>query len=377
VIRCDRCGDETPPLDYCVRCGHALGRERPRGLVRGAYAAAPHEGAVGIHVVSTLFPQLPRADMESFRLALLIGAAVMLGLVALGLYPAALAAAAVVVPILVTIYLHDVDLYEDEPVRVLALTIVGGAIAGLILTLLAGRLAAAAPVQGAGLDIGRLAITDIALPLVGFAAMLAGPLLLLRYPKFNDVLDGVIFGASSAIGFFGISTLIAALDLTGAGPAPTGATLPRLLVVAEDGLFVPLIGAGAVGATAGTLWLATRSSLRGRRPLGLFGRPVPALILGAALLVAAALARGNLAEPAAFATLLGIAAAALAWLRMLIHLGLMDESAERPIGPEITCANCGRATPRHTFCGHCGVSLRALPKGRPGSGDQPAQGGGG
>jgi RsiW-degrading membrane proteinase PrsW (M82 family) len=313
--------------------------------------------------------------MESFRLALLIGAAVMLGLVTVGLYPAALAAAAVVVPILVTIYLHDVDVYEDEPVRVLALTILGGALAGLVLSLLEGALDARGQAQGAGLDVTGLAIDDVVLPIVALAAILAGPLLLLRYPKFNDVLDGATFGASSAIGFFGASTLLAALQLTESGATPAGATLPRLLVVAEVGLLVPLIGAGAVGAAAGTLWLATRSSLRDARPLGLLGQPVIAMILGATFLVLAALARDTLGEPAGFAVLLGLAAVALAWLRLLIHVGLLDESAERPIGPDITCANCGRSTPRHTFCGRCGVSLRALPKGTRRGGDRPAVGG--
>ena len=46
----------------------------------------------------------------------------------------------------------------------------------------------------------------------------------------------------------------------------------------------------------------------------------------------------------------------------MIHVGLLEEAAEREIGPAIRCANCGRSTPRHTFCAHCGVALAALPK---------------
>jgi DNA-directed RNA polymerase subunit RPC12/RpoP len=57
--------------------------------------------------------------------------------------------------------------------------------------------------------------------------------------------------------------------------------------------------------------------------------------------------------------------AALIWLRRAIHLGLLQEAAEHPIEPPITCPNCGHDTPHHTFCIECGVSFQALPKERP------------
>jgi predicted RNA-binding Zn-ribbon protein involved in translation (DUF1610 family) len=52
-------------------------------------------------------------------------------------------------------------------------------------------------------------------------------------------------------------------------------------------------------------------------------------------------------------------------LRRAIHVGLLEEALEGPIGPEFTCPNCGHQTARHTFCTNCGVSLQALPKARP------------
>ncbi len=57
-----------------------------------------------------------------------------------------------------------------------------------------------------------------------------------------------------------------------------------------------------------------------------------------------------------------LAAVALVWLRMVIHLGLLQESMEVPIGDAIVCSNCHHTTLTHTFCGNCGVALRALPK---------------
>jgi hypothetical protein len=59
-----------------------------------------------------------------------------------------------------------------------------------------------------------------------------------------------------------------------------------------------------------------------------------------------------------------LAVVAVVWLRQLIDAGLRGEAAERPIGPEIACANCRDLTPRHTFCAWCGIALAALPKGR-------------
>ena len=41
----------------------------------------------------------------------------------------------------------------------------------------------------------------VLLPLLGVGLMLAGPLVLLPYRRFNDVLDGATFGAATAVSF--------------------------------------------------------------------------------------------------------------------------------------------------------------------------------
>jgi hypothetical protein len=74
-----------------------------------------------------LFPHLPRADMTPFRVLLIVGAVIVGGLAAFGLFPVALVAAAALVPLVVVLYLLDVDLYEDEPVLVVASTMLWGA----------------------------------------------------------------------------------------------------------------------------------------------------------------------------------------------------------------------------------------------------------
>jgi hypothetical protein len=62
--------------------------------------------------------------------------------------------------------------------------------------------------------------------------------------------------------------------------------------------------------------------------------------------------------------LLVLAAIGLVWLRLMLQLGLQDESEGLEIGPDIRCPNCHKLTPHHTYCAECGVALRALPKHR-------------
>jgi ribosomal protein L32 len=146
------------------------------------------------------------------------------------------------------------------------------------------------------------------------------------------------------------------------GLAPGGHALPWIWRLLTIRLALPILAMAATGAACGALWLRFRAPQADRDVLGPLGHPVPALALRGALLVAAAAGQRWLPVGAWFATLLVLDAIALVWLRLMLQLGLREESAELEIGPEIRCPNCGSMTPRHTFCAECGVSLRATPK---------------
>ena len=89
-------------------------------------------------------------------------------------------------------------------------------------------------------------------------------------------------------------------------------------------------------------------------------------MLGAALLlVAAGVGRTTLSLVPQAVVLALVAGVALLWLRRTLHVGLLQEAREIEVGRSISCPNCGHSTPEHTFCGHCGVSLRALPRSAP------------
>jgi hypothetical protein len=89
-----------------------------------------------------------------------------------------------------------------------------------------------------------------------------------------------------------------------------------------------------------------------------------AIPLGAAALVVAALGQFYLPNGVALGLYVLLDAASVIWLRLVVHVGLLQEAGELPIGPQMVCANCGARTARHTFCSSCGIALAALPKRR-------------
>ena len=69
--------------------------------------------------------------MGTFQLVLGIGLAAIVGLAIAGVYPVAFAAALVLVPLMMVLYMWDVDVYEDEPLRVIGYTAGWGVVTGV------------------------------------------------------------------------------------------------------------------------------------------------------------------------------------------------------------------------------------------------------
>jgi ribosomal protein L32 len=172
----------------------------------------------------------------------------------------------------------------------------------------------------------------------------------------------VFFGAASAVGVWSAMMLVQAWPLTENGLTPDQASGPWTLRLLELAVLIPIIAAGAVAWGCGSLWLRSRAPVRDRRALGPFGTPVVAILVALAVPTVATVAQQVASSLASAVVLLVLAAAALLLMRRAIHVGLLEESDERDLGPAVDCSNCGRPTPTHTFCGHCGVALRALPK---------------
>jgi hypothetical protein len=366
VVICPACGQEVPEGTFCIRCGSPLAEAATAARTRRHFSAAPHEGLHRPAVISSMFPQLPRASMLTFRLALGLGLAVVILLAVLGLYTLALVAAAVLVPLLTVLYLWDVDIYEDEPISVMAFTMAWGAAAGVLVGLIGRALVPSSATLFVQSTASTAPARGVLLPLLGTALVVAGPLILLPYRKFNDVLDGATFGGAAAVTFAGAQVLTQSFSfLSSAGLHPVGTVGFWIIRLVELAVAVPVLAGSAIGAAVAAFWLRYRAPVRDREALGVLGRPPIALAAAAALLVLGALAQVYLSALFALIALLVLDVAALIWLRRVLHLGLVQESLEIDVGEDIICPNCRQPTPQHTFCRNCGIALAALPKTRP------------
>ena len=363
-ITCSACGHVVPFRAYCIRCGRSLSDGEPQSATRGilgvGFSAAPDEPVLSVRVVSTLFPQLPKADMSAFRVAFGVGIAVVVGLALARMFPVALIAAAVIVPLLTLLYLIDVDVYEDEPLHIIGLTMIAGAVAGVAIGLVVRF--ADAPVPIGDVNADHILVRGVVVPIADVLLALVGPLVLLRYRRFNDVLDGATFGAMSAVSLFAAQTLVEASSLYNTGLRVPGAVTPWVVRLLEVGISMPLIVSGAVGYATSTLWLRYRAPVRDRAAFGPFGHPALAIVLALIIVVSSAIGLLVLERNVAFVWLVLLAAVAQLLLRWSLHIGLLQEAAEIDTGPETRCSNCDRLTPLHSFCAGCGVSMRALPK---------------
>ena len=390
--KCDHCGQEVPASRFCIRCGNQLeGGEQAlsrftrvpgasavgRGVsgvlsidptslsgVRRAFAAAPNESVLRPTIVSTIFPQLPRPSMGVFRRCLALGLATVLVLGLAKLYPVALIAGAVLFPMLVVLYLVDVNVFEEQSLRVIAATLLWGLLTGAGTALIAKALSPSGADVFVGGDRSLVLTRGVLIPVLSVVLIMVGPLALLRYPRFSTVLDGVTFGAATASAFVAAEVIVQALSALNHGLRPPGAVIPWLVQLAIIAIALPVLTMATMGAAVGAVWLKVRAPIRDRRALGRLGSPYVAVPLAAALLVLAAIAQLELASGLALAIIAVLAVVALLWLRQVIHVGLLEEALLIEDAPIITCANCGHRTRRGSFCEYCGIALAALPSSR-------------
>jgi hypothetical protein len=283
-------------------------------------------------LISALFPRLPRDSHRSYWLALGLGSAAVVVLAALRLFPAALMAAALLLPLLVALYLVDVNVYEDEPVWALSLTMVWGAVAGVGFGLLALAVAPSAASVAVNGTSHYLLVQGLVLPFCGFFVLLVGPLILLRYQHFNAVLDGVTFGVSTGAAFSGAQVITYSVHLIGAGLRPGGAVLPWVWRLLSLGLGMPIVIMGAAAAPCAALWLRYRAPARDAQALGALGHPALALPLGGLLVAGAAVGETFLSAGGWLVWLLVFDLVAISLLRRTIHVGLLEEAAASGAG---------------------------------------------
>jgi RNA polymerase subunit RPABC4/transcription elongation factor Spt4 len=361
LVTCPHCGSLVPAGDFCGHCGAHLVTDSKRRT--HSFAASPTEHVAHVAIITTLFPHLPHRRGAPFRLALIAGGAVVLLLAALHLFAPATVAAVCVLPLLYLVYLYEVEVYETEPWIVIGATMVVGAILGAAFSnVLGGSLSQRLMTGDQG---SALVLAVIVIPIVGQALMLGGPLFLFQFRRrFREPLDGLTFGAASALGFTLASSLAAFWPLLDGPMVATGSTLDWAVRLTRVGLLAMLVNACTTSLVTAAIWLHRYDRRRAARPLR--SSILAALAVAFAVQIALGTVSYFLHDLILQVVVLVLAAAALLlYVRLVIHEALLVEGVEHQIGPDSMCPECHRIVPTMTFCPACGAARSAAPKGKP------------
>lgn len=358
LVLCPHCAMTVPEGDFCGHCGAHL--TTASATRRHAFAAVPSESVAHLSIVTTLFPHLTHRRGGAFRWSLLGGSALVVLLAALHLFAPATAVATFLLPALYLLYLYEVEVYESEPWLVIGVTMVAGAVLGFLFT--ASLEAAAAQLNLNGDTSTGFLLAGVVVPITTQALMLAGPLFLYQFrSRLREPLDGLTFGAASALGFTLASSLTALGPLIAGPLVGTGSALDWALRLLQAGILVALINASTTGLITASLWLH-RYDLRRSKGAWYASILMTLLVaLGAQILVGVlSFVIPDLITQVAITALASIGL--LLFLRLVIHRALLAEGALHEVGPDAPCPECHRVVPTMLFCPACGVNRSASPK---------------
>jgi hypothetical protein len=365
-VTCPVCGRHVPAGRYCAACGAHLPSGMPPSPGRlHSFTVNPFEHVLQPSPVSLLFPHLPQGETVSFRLGLLAVSAALIVVGYLQLSGASVALAAAAVPVLFLVFLVDVEVFQRRPWLTLALTAGIGAVLGAAWAYLSGRYVSQTELLNAthaGAPAGRVLLVAVLFPLVTQALMLVGPLALAGIHAYDEVLDGYVAGAASAMGFVLTSTLVNLFPEIQLGPTVTTGDIFSAIITLIHGLVVPLIWAGTTGLVSAAIWL--RSGPTRPLPRGGWSIGYP-FVAGVAVLAQICLGFAAIYVQHVSSALLiycGIGLALLLISRYALHHMLLAEAVEPPRDGEIICAHCGHLVPAGAFCPVCGGALLATPK---------------
>jgi len=362
LVTCPHCESIVPAGDFCGHCGAHLPTANTRR--RHAFAAVPAESVAHLAIITTLFPHLPHRRGRPFQLALIAGGAAVIVLALLHLFAPATVAAVCVIPLLYLIYLYEVEVYENEPWLVVGATMAVGLLLGFAFSVVSGG--ALSQLEITGDTQNALVMSAVVIPITAQILMLGGPLFLYAFrPRFREPLDGLTFGAASALGFTLASSLTSFWPLISGPLVSEGSTLDWAVRLTRAGLLLSLVNASTTALVAAALWLHRYDRRRTRRHWE--STILATLVVAFGVQVALGLAAYVISDFLIDVALLALATMALLlYVRLVIHQSLLVEGADHEIGPEAPCPECHRVVPTMAFCPACGVARAAASKmGRP------------
>jgi len=381
-LRCDRCEAANPELaEFCWRCGRALNHAHDGGDRDDAYAMQPSEHVAQLALISTLLPHTNRRVANEYRWGLIVGAAMALLLAVVGLLAPAVMIAAFLIPVTYVVFAHDVDLWEERPGGTLAamylLSAAGAAAVSLVFfrwfgeDAFAGMLFSGADTDRGGLgalSVGALLLFGLALPAIAELVREVGPVLLVRQPRFDDMIDGFTFGMASGAAYAAFETVITFGVLFTVGVHSNDALTTWIVLILNLMIVKPVIYGCASGMAVAAF------SGRGEGYDGFTFRYVRQLLVAIAVNIAYWLGIRLLA-PAPYGSALGLlwgallAAALLVRTRVVLHAAVLEAAVEDAAQGRRSkwattdigyCAECEHALlPDSLFCIVCGSSTRA------------------
>jgi hypothetical protein len=386
AMRCRRCRSAQPQsAHYCHRCGqdHLAAADGGRLERAHEYVVRPGERVRSFHVVTSLLPLSSGRGVRTYQIALLVAVAIPLAAAAAGWVAFAVVAAAAAVPTVFTIYLYDVNEWDDQPLPVVLATLLLSAAAGALLSWLIdavlldvsdraglGQFTADSP----AIDTRQLVVVGIVAPLVALVVSLAGPLWLASRPRFDDLIDGLTFGAVSGAAYAAGETLVFHRAVFTSDALQHADAVLWLSIVANAAFVKPIVYGSAVAIAA-----AAFSGI-GPGYAGFTARFAKGLAIAAVGMIgygAGVSLLGNVDGwiGAALGLAWGVivAAALVIALRTQLHLGVLEASLEaaqgRPSRHEVVdgarCAECDMPlAPLALFCNACGTSVRTTSKSR-------------
>jgi len=349
---------------FCTRCGAHQGTTGEAGDARlreHRYAAHPNEHVVQPAIFTTLFPHLGQHKVHEFRWAFVVGLAGIVVLWIAGLITAAILVAIFLVPVLYLIYLYEAQVYRDEPALVLGFTIGGGAVVGLIVTLVERALFnpysnIGNPLHNAGIDVGAVLFLGLLVPVVQEVLKPLPALFMTNRAQFPETVDGLVFGVAAGLGFSVAESLVAfSTALTALPPHLTpGTWIYDLTTLA---VFQPLLQGSATGMIVAAVWRFRRGRLAGRE----IGGIAMAFLAHIAFSLGTILLKDSSADALFVLVWQAIVVGALLiYVRYVLHHALMEEAAHMGFA-ETVCPNCHRHIVASGFCPNCGVALTAAP----------------
>ncbi|OYN89851.1 PrsW family glutamic-type intramembrane protease [Parenemella sanctibonifatiensis] len=212
-MECPRCHATMPEVShFCHNCGQDV--RTPDLARRKTFAVKPDEPVASFAIVSSIMPRGAGDRPQTYRVALLVALTAALLTAIFGALPFAVMLAAFSIPIVYIVYMYDVNLWEDEPIPVTALTFVLTGALTVAWTLAWLMLRNDAPVLpgidglSAGPTVQGFLVTALLVPIVGEAIRQVGPLILASRPEFDDLMDGLTFGVISGVAYACFETIV-------------------------------------------------------------------------------------------------------------------------------------------------------------------------